>query len=74
MLDKVKVFFTNWKTGVPGVIALACASDQLLQVLPDPFSTYLLATCSFAVAVGLIAAKDADKSNAANPVSVKTVN
>lgn len=71
MWDKIKLFFTNWKTGVPGLIALVCASDQLLHVLPETVSTYLLASCGFAVAVGLIAAKDADKTNAANPTETK---
>jgi hypothetical protein len=70
MMGKLKLFFSNWKTGVPGIIALVCASDQVVRVLPDEIATYLLAVCGFAVAVGLIAAKDADRSNATNPSAV----
>lgn len=67
-MDKLKTFFvSNWKTGLTGGIAFVCASDQLIHFLPETVATYLLATCGFAVAVGLIAAKDADKSNAPVP-------
>ena len=69
MIDKVKAFAANWKTSIAGLIALLCASDQLIHFLPDVAAQYLLATCGFAVAIGLIAAKDADKSNAAHPTT-----
>jgi hypothetical protein len=72
MLDKLKVFATNWKTGLPGLIALVCASDQLIHFLPDVAAQYLLASCGFAVAVGLIAAKDADRSTAPVPSAAST--
>lgn len=74
MGGKIKLFFSNWKTTVPGIIALACASDQIIGFLPEPFSTYLVASCGFAVAVGLIAAKDADRSNADSPVAQRSIN
>ena len=67
MWDKLKLFFSNWKTAVPGSIALVCASDQLIHFLPEDVAHYLVAACGFAVAVGLIAAKDADRSNAPIP-------
>lgn len=72
-MDKLKLFFTNWKTGIPGMIALVCASDQVFQLLPETISKYLLASCGFAVAVGLIAAKDADKTNSQHPGDAQTV-
>lgn len=72
-MEKLKLFFSNWKTGVPGIIALACASDQFFQVLPESISKYLIASCGFAVAVGLIAAKDADKTNSQRPGDTQPV-
>jgi hypothetical protein len=67
-MDAFKTFFvSNWKTSLAGFVALVCASDQLLQILPATVSQYLFASCGFAVAVGLIAAKDGDKSNAPVP-------
>lgn len=68
MYDKLKLFFTNWKTAVPGLLAAVCASDSLFfGFLPEAWHAKGTALCVFLVAMGLIAAKDADKSNASNP-------
>lgn len=74
MLDKLKLFFkTNWKTSVPAVLALMCASDEYFQMLPDAWRMKATATCTFLLAIGLIAAKDANVSNAPNATDAHKV-
>lgn len=66
----MKIFFANWKTAVPGMLAALCASDSILfHVMSPEWSAKAGAFCTFLLAVGLIAAKDADKSNAPRPES-----
>lgn len=67
MMEKVKLMLANWKTTGMGLLTLLCASDSTLHFLPESMEKYLLASCGFFIAIGLIAAKDSDKSNAETP-------
>ena len=67
MKDKLKLFVSSWKTTLPGMLAALCASGEYFDLLPESWKTKAVATCTFLVAIGLIAAKDADKSNAPVP-------
>lgn len=62
--------FTNWKTAVPGALSIACGSADLMGLIPAPYQNAAIHVCLFLLAIGVIAAKDADKSNAANPTAV----
>lgn len=74
MWDKVKLFFaTNWKTSVPALLAAVCASDEYFQLLPEAWGMKATATCTFLLAIGLIAAKDANVSNAPKPAEAQKV-
>lgn len=64
MKDKILLFFKNWKTSVPALLAVLCAADsEWLHVLPDDWASHARATCVFLLALGLIGAKDADKTH-----------
>lgn len=70
MIDKLVTFFSNWKTAVPGLLAALCATSEYFELLPDSWRLKATAICTFLVAMGLIAAKDADRSNAPRPEPV----
>lgn len=74
MWGKIKLFFVNWKTAVPGALAGICAADEFFGYMPETWQVKSRAVCVFLIAMGLIAAKDADKSNAVNPSETKSVN
>ena len=63
----MKLFFANWKTTVPGILVLLCGGTQYFDMLPANWANGAMAFCSLMVALGLIAAKDADRSNAPVP-------
>ena len=65
----MKLFFANWKTTVPGILVLLCGGTSYLDMLPDQWSKGAMAFCSLMVALGLIAAKDADKTNSPVPTT-----
>jgi hypothetical protein len=68
-MGKLKLFFGSWKTTVPGVLALLCATDSaFLQLMPEEWETKATALCTFLLAIGLIAAKDADKTGTGKSV------
>lgn len=74
MITKLKIFFSNWKTTVPGVLALLCATDSVyLHVLPPEWEEKAGALCIFLVSIGLIAAKDSDKTNSGTAGPAKTL-
>ncbi len=63
-MDKIILFFKNWKTSVPAGLALACDGlATFTNIIPDEYMKYAHATCVFLLAVGLIGAKDADKTH-----------
>lgn len=74
MITKLKLFFSNWKTTVPGLLALLCATDSVyLHVLPPEWEEKAGALCIFLVSIGLIAAKDGDKTNSGTAGPTKTL-
>lgn len=74
MFEKLMLFFTNWKTSVPALLAMACAGDSLFfHMMPEDWASKATALCVFLVSIGLIAAKDADKSNAPNPLHASKI-
>lgn len=74
MITKLKLFFSNWKTSIPGVLALLCATDSVyLHVLPPEWEAKAGALCIFLVSIGLIAAKDGDKTNSGTAGPTKTL-
>lgn len=63
-MDKLKLFFANWKTSVPAGLGFACnILTDVAQVIPAEYVTYAHAFCGFCYTTGLIAAKDADKTH-----------
>lgn len=62
--------FSNWKTAVPGALSIVCGSADLMGLIPPPYQNAAIHVCLFLLAIGVIAAKDADKSNAVNPTAV----
>jgi hypothetical protein len=63
-MDKLKLFFANWKTTIPAVLATICATDAVyLKILPPEWEQHGAAACIFLISIGLIAAKDADKTH-----------
>ena len=74
MITKLTLFFTNWKTSVPAILALVCASDSMyFKLLPPEWEAKAGALCTFLVAMGLLAAKDADKTNSGTAGPARTV-
>jgi len=58
----VQAFVKNWKTSVPGVLSVVCASAEYFELLPASYKQSAVAFCALMVGLGLIAAKDADKT------------
>lgn len=63
-MEKLILFLKNWKTSVPAGLAVACDGlATFTNVVPDEYMKYAHALCVFLLAVGLIGAKDADKTH-----------
>lgn len=72
-MDMLKAFFiTNWKTSMTGVLSLGCGMATYFSLLPASWSSSAEAFCALMISLGLIAAKDGDKSNAPIPSSHAT--
>lgn len=69
-----KIGGVNWTTNIPGVLSAVCASSEILGLLPPDYSMKAMQACLMLNAVGLIAAKSANVSNAPNPSASKPVN
>ena len=70
--------WASWKTTAMGVLVLVCGGTNYAQVLPEQYNSLLMLFCGVCTAFGLIAAKDSNVSNAAQPgqpqkVTVPTV-
>jgi len=61
----VEAFVRNWKTSIPGALSIACGSAEYFEVLPPNYKQSAIAFCALMVGLGLIAAKDADKTGIA---------
>jgi len=59
--------FSSIKTTLSGIGVLICSGTSYAGILPEKFNSLLLLICGVLVAFGLIAAKDANKSNALHP-------
>lgn len=71
---KIKAFFLNWKTSMPALLAMACVADsEFFKVLPEEYEAVAKSVCTILLALGLLAAKDADKSNSSQPGTTKTL-
>jgi hypothetical protein len=68
-----KLFGTNWTTNLPATGFALCTSAELIGLIPEAYEKYAAAFCSFALAVGLFAAKSANVSNAPAPVASAVV-
>lgn len=74
MIDKVKVYFSSWKTTIPALLAMACAADSaFFNMMPEQWEAKASAFCALMLALGLIAAKDADKTNSKETVAAHKV-
>jgi len=72
-MDKLKLLLANWKTTIPGILALLCGLDsEFFKLMPEEWEQHALRFCLIMVSLGVIAAKDADKTGAGKPVKEGT--
>ena len=69
----MSAFFASAKTTIAGVLVLLCSGATFTGILPDKYSSLVGLFCGVAVAFGLIAAKDANVTNASNPTTPTVV-
>jgi len=69
----VQAFLKNWKTSIPGALSVVCASAEYFELLPPNYKQSAVAFCALMVGLGLIAAKDADKTGVPVPQPKETV-
>lgn len=69
-----KIGGVNWTTNIPGVLSAACASSELLGLLPQDYSMKAMQACLILTSLGVIAAKSSNVTNAQNPGAAKPVN
>lgn len=67
----IKVFGVNYTTNIPGLLAAICGASSLLDLLPAEYLTKAMETCVFLSAIGVIAAKSSNVTNAATPTPSK---
>ncbi len=63
-------FIASAKTTILGGLVLICTGTNYSGILPEKYNSVLMLVCGVLTAFGLIAAKDANVSNAVNPVPV----
>lgn len=68
----MKSFLVSWKTSLMGVLALVCGGTEVAGFLPDKYRGAATGICMVLMSLGLIAAKDANVSNAASPVQPRS--
>ena len=59
--------FSSLKTTVIGFVTVICGGAHLAGVIPENWMEVVNGVCGVLIGFGLIAAKDANVSNAANP-------
>lgn len=69
----MNAIFASMKTTLLGFLVLICSGTHYTGVLPEKYNSLLLLVCGVATAFGLIAAKDANVSNAQLPVAPQRV-
>ena len=68
----MSAILSSIRTTVLGVLVLICSGTAYAEVLPAKYQSLLGLLCGVLVAFGLIAAKDANKSNAPTPTATAT--
>lgn len=71
-MEKVRLMFANWKTAIPGVLILLCGGSSYMDLIPAAWQMSANGFCMLMTGLGLIAAKDADKSNSPKAVATPT--
>jgi hypothetical protein len=62
----MNAFLTSAKTTVLGFVTVLCGGAHLAGVIPDNWMEVVNGACGILIGLGLIAAKDANVSNATN--------
>lgn len=65
MWQKLFSLAGSWKTSLLGAMALVCSGTELIGLLPDQYKGTMTGVCMILVSLGVIAAKDFNKTNAA---------
>ena len=68
-MNAMKSMFTSWKTALPGALTLVCGASEVMDLLPDAYQKVAIGFCMMMVGLGLVVAKDADRSNAPAPTA-----
>lgn len=63
----MSAFLTSAKTTILGFVAVICGGAHLAGMIPDNWMEVVNGICGVLIGLGLIAAKDANVSNAVNP-------
>ena len=58
----MSAFLTSFKSTLCGVLEILCASAVFAGLFPPMYIPYLMLTCGVLNGLGLIAAKDADRT------------
>lgn len=65
MWQKLFSLAGSWKTSLLGALALMCSGSELIGLLPEKYKGTMTGVCMILVSLGVIAAKDFNKTNAA---------
>ena len=61
-------FLASWKTSLAGILVLACTGTTYSDMLPPKYAGLLQLVCGVLIGFGIIAAKDANVTNAPTAV------
>lgn len=64
MFEKLTSLAGSWKTSLLGGLALLCSGSDVLGLLPEKYAHAMSGLCMILVSLGVIAAKDFNKTNA----------
>lgn len=64
MWQKLFSLAGSWKTSLLGALALMCSGTELIGLLPEKYKGTMTGVCMILVSLGVIAAKDFNKTNA----------
>lgn len=65
MWQKLFSLAGSWKTSLLGALALMCSGTELIGLLPEQYKGTMTGVCMVLVSMGVIVAKDYNKTNAA---------
>jgi hypothetical protein len=65
MWQKLFSLAGSWKTTLLGALALMCSGSELIGLLPEQYRGTMTGVCMILVSMGVIVAKDYNKTNAA---------